>query len=94
MPETEHKPIEIYVYADNCDHPEPDQSAEGEDDGYTLWDSWADEHVGSAEDGELVCMLTPMGTFCLTCTERARQERDLPSGEWVGCQLAGVPADA
>jgi hypothetical protein len=89
MPELEHGDVPLFAGADNCGHPEPDEP-DTEHDGSPGWaahDAYFTDHQTGA-DGERICLLTPDGTACRACTETAREEEDLPIGEYVACRLA------
>lgn len=70
-----HEPAPIYLFADNCDHPEPDDSES------RAWSDWEADHTESRDTGERICTLTPIGSFCPACTDYARKEFELaPDG--------------
>lgn len=77
-----HGAVQMYLYADNCDHPEPENSESRE------WEEWAADHQ-SGRDGPPICILTPLGTACPACTEEVADEEDLAEGEFVACRLPG-----
>ena len=82
---TTHNALPVYLFADNCEHPEPPEDAPERD----VWD---DDHPYGIE-GEPICLLTLMdGTYCPACTEVAAEEEDLPPGEYVACRVTAETA--
>jgi hypothetical protein len=91
----DHGNIPLFMFADNCDHPEPpepDRDWSRDDPAWRANDEWHTDHQMGRE-GEPICFLTPFGSGCPACTEAARDEEDLPLGEYVTCRVVSAQED-
>ena len=91
--EGEHGNIPLYRFACDCDHPEPpepDGEWSRDEPAWRAYDEWHEDHQ-AGRDGERLCFLTPVGEGCPACTEAEADERDLPEGEYIVCQLPTPP---
>lgn len=93
-PDLKHERVAVYAYADNCDHPEPDEP-DGDwspaDPAMKAYDDWVSDHPSGA-DGERVCLASLLLYGCRACTDEARDKEDLPKGEYVECRLGAAEA--
>jgi hypothetical protein len=92
---SDHGNVPLFLFAEGCEHPEPpepDSDWSRDDPAWRPHDEWhADHQMGP--DGDRICLLTQVGSGCPACTDEARDGLDLPSGEFVECQMAEVRRD-
>jgi hypothetical protein len=93
---SEHGNVPTFLFAEFCEHPEPpepDGDWSRDDPEWRAHDEWhADHQMGPG--GDRICILTPEGSACPACTEAEAEERDLPEGEYIKCQLATARAQS